>query len=1533
MKQILFLVFFVVSAVWCNAAVADSTLLRTKKDSAFYLSPLKVNGYDEVQSDILEEEAVFSNDSIQRQIDLARTIFAKVRSAQNFITNIDANSKFELPVGISKTIGGISYDIAIHAVRIKPTHAELDVFMQLEVPQNGKTLTFMARGIKLSKAGGIVGDARLELLGDFPINFSGDKIQLVLKGGQQGTGTYVTMDCDGFKEMGIDANVIFSRDLLVPENVNGTVQPAGRVSASFKSILSNWNDLIVQVSLPDFQVTSLKGFGFTVQNAVFDFSDLRNAPNVKFPENYNADFANPQLANLWRGIYMRELSVRLPQELKSKNAAGRITLAGYDLLLDNNGFSGTVSGTNLIPIDYGDMSGWAFSLDSVGVELRANTLVAASLDGDIIIPVGDKQKPFGYTAMMDANGDYFFSVVSQSDMNFPLFKAGKVEIYAGSSLQVVTIDHRFFPKAILHGKMTIQPQLSDGGQGVELADIRFENLEIQAVKPYIKVGAFSFGSEALQQKMAGFPVSINNIGMKNLSDTDVALDFDLKLNLVGESSGSFAADAGLTVIGTMNSDAGMQSWRYKDVQLRSIAVDIDGGAFKINGSLTFYRNDLVYGDGFNGMVNAEFQPGIKVKATAIFGNVKGMRYWYADAMAEFKPGIPIFTGVAIYGFGGGAYYKMKVADTGGSELGKTASGIVYMPSAESGLGLKASISIGSSPSPEAFTADATFEIAFYDGGGVRYISFMGNGFLATPPVDGVLAKVEASTKKMTSVVSKMDQKLSSATKGLLNANGPDETTIKQIHGEVGKAAGEKGQVSARVFISYDFENKVLHGNFNVNINAGGGLITGGGEAVLHFAPSEWYVYVGTPDQRFNLGLGIGPLKANADAYFMVGTKIPGSPPPPAEVSRILAGKNFDYMKDLNTIGTGGGFAFGTSFSVSTGDLQFLMFYANFSAGAGFDIMLKNYGDARCAGSNQRIGVNGWYANGQAYGYFEGKIGISVKVFGKRKSVEILSLAAAAVLQAQLPNPFWMQGTVGGRFSVLGGLVKGNCQFQVTLGEKCEIIQNKGSMLDNIQVIAQLTPDNAEKNVNVFNTPQAVFNMPVEQLFQLEEDNVQKSFRIKLDQFQLTADGQPIQGSLQWNDTHDVVAFNSFEVLPPKKEVKASAKVSFEELKNGMWLVVTENGQKITESKEVTFTTGEAPDYIPLENVEYSYPVVGQLNYYKEESNEGYIKLKKGQTYLFTPGAEWRQTGRFTAADKTKSEFGFTYANNTVSFTTPSNLRMNQLYAFELVNVPAQSGTASVDRNVSQSTNKVSVNGESLDTEVTGKKAEGTISELQEKNIFSAFFRASKYGRLSDKIAAQPLDPTLRGLRVLWRVHYLKTSLQMDEPFDQAELSGTAFTGNKPLIKVEADFSGNAYYNDIIYPLIYEGYPLDGVITISREPSLIGLPPTRSVRIIQTPADLGINQQSPENFSLQAQPYFLYDAPYYMNADFTEIQYKAANRYLVNGGPSATPRIEKILWSQFPMITKGQYKITLKYYKPGSETLLSQRQVVMDNPIE
>src|SRR5882762_5815996 len=249
----------------------------------------KVKSFDEFYSDGLILHPFVNDDSIRAIIDKATAVFAKIKQAQNFITNLNNTTGFELPVGISKSIGGLNYDIGIEAIRLKPTYAEIDVYMQFEIPQNGKKLTFMASGIKFSKSGGIIGDAKLVLVGDYAINFNGDKGQLVLKGSKGGTGgTFVRMDCDGFREMGLDAEVRFSRDLLLPEDPNGAVK-VGNVIAPFQSTIDNWNDLLVQISLPHFQVAGLTGFGFSIDDAVFDFSDTRNAPSVVFPKGYSVE--------------------------------------------------------------------------------------------------------------------------------------------------------------------------------------------------------------------------------------------------------------------------------------------------------------------------------------------------------------------------------------------------------------------------------------------------------------------------------------------------------------------------------------------------------------------------------------------------------------------------------------------------------------------------------------------------------------------------------------------------------------------------------------------------------------------------------------------------------------------------------------------------------------------------------------------------------------------------------------------------------------------------------------------------------------------------------------------------------------------------------------------------------------------------------------------------------------------------------------------------------------------------------------------
>ena len=112
---------------------------------------------------------------------------------------------------------------------------------------------------------------------------------------------------------------------------------------------------------------------------------------------------------------------------------------------------------------------------------------------------------------------------------------------------------------------------------------------------------------------------------------------------------------------------------------------------------------------------------------------------------------------------------------------------------------------------------------------------------------------------------------------------------------------------------------------------------------------------------------------------MMGTKIPASPPPPAKVSEILGGIDLDYMPNENALGEGKGIGFGAGLQFNTGHKTFGPFYADFDAGAGFDVMLKNYGVVNCKGQSEPLGVNGWYANGQVWAYIEGAIGIEVKM--------------------------------------------------------------------------------------------------------------------------------------------------------------------------------------------------------------------------------------------------------------------------------------------------------------------------------------------------------------------------------------------------------------------------------------------------------------------------------------------------------------------------------------------------------------------------
>ncbi|MCX2682193.1 hypothetical protein OOZ15_19790, partial [Galbibacter sp. EGI 63066] len=615
----------------------------------------------------------------------------------------------------------------------------------------------------------------------------------------------------------------------------------------------------------------------------------------------------------------------------------------------------------------------------------------------------------------------------------------------------------------------------------------------------------------------------------------------------------FSGGTSLALVGKFSEKDGYHRWNFDRLKLDRIAIGADLGTIKLKGFVDIKDDDPVYGDGFYGQLSADFNQ-VKVSASAWFGK-KDFRYWYVDAYADLsQSAVKVYIGPAIVnGFGGGAYYRMSrrspssmpVYDGDAVVLSPQApSGLDYIPDGEAGLGFRAMVGFALA-NEKAFNGKVGFEMAFNRHGGLNRVLFFGEGHI-------VKALDFKFGDKFKDRLTKLEDKVNSLGAG----SGAMERLKESNLTEYSKVAfPQEGLtfdvgIDANFSMEMDFKNHVFHSEMEIYVNTPGGFFQGvgprgrAGWAVFHAARDSWYLHVGTPKDRVGLKLGLGNFRIQSTSYLMIGDKIPGSPPPPSIVAEILGTdlQSLDYMRDLNALGEGRGFAFGMDFSIDTGDMTFLVFYARFQAGLGFDIMLKDYGEAACKGSGQ-IGIDGWYANGQSYAYLQGELGIKIKLLFIRKKIPIIKAGAAVLLQAKLPNPAWFRGYLGGHFNVLG-IVKGRFRFKIELGEECELVG--GAPLGGVKVISDITPGGNSQGVDVFTVPQTTFNMRINRPFELEDDQGVKTYRILLKEYKVLHNGQPIEGEIEWNGNSDVANFVSHDILPPNAPVKVRATVIFQE---------------------------------------------------------------------------------------------------------------------------------------------------------------------------------------------------------------------------------------------------------------------------------------------------------------------------------------------------------------------------------------------------
>lgn len=1475
-------------------------------------------------------------------IAVAKEIFNEIHEHRRFLDILSGREVMSFPVGIRKQFSqNSSLTVGVMNARFHGQYAEVDLFARLELSELNADLFFAAAHVKLSHKGGIYEQARLHLVKDFPVIQEGGHWLLTFMGGLRRNGapteeSYMVIDCEGnVQELSLAADIRLSKQIAVPLKKNGEyaypdqlspsngsnpVNNKSYVGAQFMVQANTANDFIFNLNLPLFEFRGLKGWGFQFKDCTLDLSDTRNIPGLRFPPSYTENgFLIRGQRELWRGFYASEVAVMLPREFRVSDTDDRIIIGANDFIIDNHGVSGDFFAENVITLNKGTAGGWRFSVDRIRAAIAANTFTGAGFSGSIILPVssGKAKNALPYEAFISPHNEYLLDVGVDKDIDFDVFRA-RAKIFKGSFVRMEVENSKFFPQAHLTGVMDLDGNTSasldtisasdvkkTGMEKLDLQGLQFQNLRLNTkAPPYLEVDYLALRDTVRSPSFFGFELGVHDVYLQVPDEHSAILGFNTFINL--DDSG-IKGDVGLRITASLT-QGDLMRWNHDSFLVDSVAVSVRRKNFELEGSLYFTDEHEQYGDALSGQMRLYSESlEIQVGARAMFGKSNGLKYWYVDAY-----GAPRATGnqpFKVYSISGGLYHHMK--KSGYDRMAMNPSGILYEPDASTSLGFKAMAAFEVKKAM-TFSGLTGIEMSFNtasQGGGIRRIGFYGAASLMNNMANSSeQTHALGDLREVQEIQSNREAQLASFHELSIDQQGiryfatevfPDLLTGKELF-------------AAQVAIDYDLSNKVYWGLFDAFLDLGG--IRGDGEknrlgyVEFYSAPDNWYVYAGTPDRRFGVrDIPVGPFRARANLYYMTGTQLPppASPPPHIADMLNLQGTDLELNRSYTqNLAEGKGYAFGASFALGVG-FDWGLVYANVEAGVGFDLMMKNFGNTACRGDSGPIGMNGWYASGQAYAYLQGSIGVRIDVFFMNMDIPVLRGGMALLAQAELPNPWFIKGYAGLELQVLGH-IRIKTRVKVVIGEPCELTEKQA--LEGVTMISDVNPQEDGTDVNVFETVNVALNVPEGELLRVETLSGKKYYKALLDTLVVYNDKKKLAGTLSWNQNRDLLTWSGNDILPERKELLVWVKLNFMEYENGVWQPVYKDGVQVYEERKITFKTGDAPSSIPFANIATMYPAVDQQYVLTGEFEKGYIQLKKGQDYLFNDGLD----NRLIFVSETGARFGsnLTYdkTNNLLRFDLPE-LQGETRYTFKWMAGAVKQGSskgASVYEN----------SGNAL--EVSANKIQNTSRNDAVFTRLEFSFTSSRYATFKEKVRAQEVaghslftdgDHDVAGFVI---------NTREAEPWDIHDLAPARYNGGKPLIRVTAHMTDD-YYEKEIAPLLYDRYPLEGHIRFSRDTTVYGFVPVRAV--LPSAIYTSLAKSAKDHSFLRSQFPFQWRLARTYKEDFTDLQQQLVATYL--NGPAVDwemfAKYKHLINGVFPYVNTEKYKVYFSYILPYRTT--------------
>lgn len=434
-----------------------------------------------------------------------------------------------------------------------------------------------------------------------------------------------------------------------------------------------------------------------------------------------------------------------------------------------------------------------------------------------------------------------------------------------------------------------------------------------------------------------------------------------------------------------------------------------------------------------------------------------------------------------------------------------------------------------------------------------------------------------------------------------------------------------------------------------------------------------------------------------------------------------------------------------------------------------------------------------------------------------------------------------------------------------------------------------------------------------------EDGETVYYRISLKDFIVKdKSNQSIAGKLIWGKDKTDVRFQSKEILPPNTELTAEVRIVFEELRNGEWKQVLTSGKYAYEEKVCHFTTGGAPSDIPVQNIVYSYPVLGQKYLLTKEYDKGYVQLQFGQKYLFEKGFDYKLAFVTKQNGRIVTDFNYNEAENRLEFTLPV-LKRHTEYSLDLSYSAMQKGNADISGKSPE--NLETNNDEDFSGHIGGNKASATISSDLEQSILTYNFATSQYETFKDK---------MKGVKVREDVALdagialtLGAEVQSKESFDEAEVLGVEKTQYMPLLSLRSDLN-EEYFTNTVIPLVYEGYPYGNIHLILREEQPIGVPPYKAF----SPSLDYLSKMHAKTVNLSNYRFpLVFDVSLVSFKDYRDLQ-----NSIINNQEAVIPQVyNRFVMGSLPVLKKGRYKATISYVLPDG-TITSSANFIFTNQL-